>query len=173
MQMSLRTPHTYQPAFTLNYTDVYHDACSMIPRYVTHFANTCESQVQADITAATHTISQVTGLQTALDSKVDSTRILTDVPVGMPFNSLVADLSKVTDMVDGLSGISLGTGTGASQRVACYEVPSSSHYFFGVGLVEQVGSLPGLGIWASTGTNIPHQNSSSSSGIDPHFFGKQ
>ena len=128
------------------------------------------SQVTADIAVATHTISQVTGLQTALDNKVDDTQVLTNVPANMPFSTLVANLNKISDMVDGVSGISLGTGTGSSQRIACFETAGNGNYFYGIGLVEQTGSLPGMGIWASTGANVPHQNSSSSSGIDPHIM---
>ena len=62
-----------------------------------------------------HSISMITGLQTALDAKAETTALTT-----------VAN--KVTDMVDGLSGISLGTGTGASQRIACYEISSNNNY---------------------------------------------
>ena len=103
-----------------------------------------------------------------LSQKLESSLCLTAVPANMPFSTLVSDLSKISDMVDGVSGISLGTGTGSSQRIAVYE--ASSHYFYGIGLVEQSGKLPGTGIWASTGANVPHQNSSSSSGVDPDLM---
>ena len=80
------------------------------------------------------------------------------------------ELAKISDMVNGVSGISLGTGTGSSQRIACFETAGNGNYFYGIGLVEQTGSLPGMGIWASTGANVPHQNSSSSSGVNPHLM---
>ena len=103
-----------------------------------------------------------------LSQKLESSLVLTAVPANMPFSTLVADLSKISNMITGASGISLGTGTGSGQRIACYE--AGSHYFYGIGLVEHSGVLPGVGIWSSTSTNVPHQNSSSSSGVDPHLM---
>jgi len=61
----------------------------------------------------------------------------------------------------------LGTGTGADQRIAVYEIPSNSNYFYGIGLVEHAGISPGLGLWASTGTSFPYQNATSSTGVPP------
>jgi len=69
----------------------------------------------ADVTLA------FAGVSLELSQKLESSLVLTAVPVNMPFSTLVADLSKISDMVDGISGISLGTGAGASQRIACYE----------------------------------------------------
>ena len=105
-----------------------------------------------------------------LSQKLESSLCLTAVPANMPFSTLVTELSKISNMVDGVSGISLGTGTGSSQRIACFETAGNGNYFYGIGLVEQTGSLPGMGIWASTGANVPHQNSSSSSGVNPHLM---
>ena len=77
---------------------------------------------------------------------------------------LQAEVNKLTDIVDGVSGISLGVGQGASQRIACYEIEpgqslTAGHYFYGIGLVEMqnAGLGVGLGLWGGTGTNLPDQ----------------
>ena len=87
---------------------------------------------------SSHPISMITGLQTELD--------------------------KLSDIVDGPSGLSLGIGTGAAQRIAIYEIePNSSltagHYFYGMALFEggsqSLGT--GTGFWGGTGLSLPDQ----------------
>ena len=53
----------------------------------------------------THTISEVTGLQTALDDKVDNSRVLTDVPAGALFTDTNTTYSKATNTTLGLTRI--------------------------------------------------------------------
>jgi len=75
---------------------------------------------------------------------------------------LQAQVNKVSDMIEGVSGISLGTGAGASQRIAVYEIEpgqalTAGHYFYGMGLFE--GQAQGLGVgtgfWGGSGLNLP------------------
>jgi len=63
----------------------------------------------------THTISDTTGLQTALDGKVDDSQVLTNVPTGALFTdtettttlSVAANILKYTDEVGGVTNIDL------------------------------------------------------------------
>jgi len=91
------------------------------------------------------------------DTTVLATRALVD-----------PEIAKISKLVASASGVSCGTGTGAGQRVAIFEIPASSTYFYGMGLVEISGNLPGVGIWASTAASVPRQNSSS--GVDAHVM---
>ena len=77
---------------------------------------------------------------------------------------LQAEVDKVSDMIDGVSAISLGIGQGASQRIAVYEIEPNSnltagHYFYGIGLFEgqAQGLGVGLGLRGGTGTALPDQ----------------
>jgi hypothetical protein len=77
---------------------------------------------------------------------------------------VINEPDKISDLVDGASGISLGNGTGAGQRIALYEIPvtgsfTAGSYFYGLGLFEGSGAAlaTGLGFWASTGFNLPDQ----------------
>ena len=81
------------------------------------------------------------------------------------------------DLVDGFSGISLGTGSGVSQRIACYEIPTSGgvfnqgHFFYGHGLFEGGSNSlsTGIGIWGGTGNNPPDQFGNGN-GVLPHML---
>ena len=77
-----------------------------------------------------------------------------------------AELNKVTALVDGVSGLSLGTGSGPSQAIACYQAGSA--YFYGMALVELPSTLPGLGLWGSSGTTFPRQTGAT--GTDAHLI---
>ena len=57
---------------------------------------------------------------------------------------LQTQLDKITDLVDGPSGLSLGTGSGASQRIAVYEVATSGtyaagHFHYGIDCPHRLG----------------------------------
>ena len=81
------------------------------------------SQVTTDINAATFTalrLADTNGAVTALGRN-------TGGGLMWGLQDVSGELNKVTALVDGVSGISLGTGTGADQRIACYE--SGSNYF--------------------------------------------
>jgi len=91
------------------------------------------------------------------DTAVLATRALVD-----------PEIAKISKLEASASGVSCGTGTGAGQRVAIFEIPASSNYFYGMGLVQISGNLPGVGIWASTDASVPRQNSSS--GVDAHVM---
>ena len=80
------------------------------------------SWVTSQIVGATHSINSVTNLQSALDAKVDDSQVLTNVPANMPFTTLQAELNKLTHVVVGISGLSLGGGTGAAHRFAVHEI---------------------------------------------------
>ena len=123
----------------------------------THVGNSVYAIANCGITSAGSLASGI--VEFGVDTTILATRSHVD-----------PELAKISDMVNGVSGISLGTGTGASQRIACFETAGNGNYFYGIGLVEQTGSLPGTGIWASTASNVPHQNSSSSSGVNPHLM---
>ena len=110
-----------------------------------------------------------------LTQKLESSLCLTAVPANMPFTTLVSDLAKISDMAHGASGVSLGVGSGASQRIACYEIPNNNvlttgHYFYGVGLVElgSYGLGTGLGLWGGTAQALPRQNTAN--GLLPHML---
>jgi len=123
----------------------------------THIGNSVYAIANCGITSAGSLASGI--VEFGVDTTILATRSHVD-----------PELAKISDMVNGVSGISLGTGTGSSQRIACFETAGNGNYFYGIGLVEQTGSLPGTGIWASTASNVPHQNSSSSSGVNPHLM---
>ena len=89
-------------------------------------------------------------------------------PISM-VTGLQAELDKISDVVDGPSGLSLGPGTGAPQRIAIYEIESGGgltrgHYFYGMGLFEGAGAslAAGIGLWGGTGTTLPNQSGSGS-----------
>jgi len=136
------------------------------------------SQVTADIAAASHTISDTTGLQAALDSKVDDTQVLTNVPAGMPFTSLVASLAKISRLSNGPSAISLGTGTGPDARCAIYEIENAGgsypqgSFFYGHGLFEGGSNAlgTGVGFWGGSGVVVPNQSGSAGAGTLPHML---
>lgn len=58
--------------------------------------------------SATHTISQVTGLQTALDGKVDDSQVLTNVPAGAIFTDTVTTINGKTGAIAKADIVALG-----------------------------------------------------------------
>ena len=167
-----------------------------------------QTYVNSQIAAATHTISDVTGLQTALDSKaldsdvttafaginvelsqkVETSQVLTNVPANAVFTDtlythpsqhsismitgLQTELNKISRLETGVSGISLGGGTGAAHRFAVHEVEigdpnhTAGHYMYGMGLY--VGSTVGTAFWGGTLAALPDQGSGT--GTAPHLF---
>ena len=79
--------------------------------------------------------------------------------------------STIANLVSTTSGISLGSGNWPNSvrlhRLACYEAANSNH-FYGVGLHSH--NSTGLGLWTSTGANVPYSDSTNSGGIAPHLF---
>ena len=129
------------------------------------------SWVTSQIAGATHSISSVTNLQSALDAKVDDSQVLANVPANMPFTTLQAELNKLTHVVVGISGLSLGGGAGAAHRFAVHEVEigdpnhTAGHYMYGMGLY--VGSTVGTAFWGGdtcsfTGPRVGYRDSPSS-----------
>ena len=116
---------------------------------ITQALNTTSGQVELQIEGRTD-IADITGLQN--------------------------EMNKITDLVpNGVSGVSLGTGSGSSQRMAVYEIEPNQtltpgHYFYGVGLFEgqSQGLGVGLGLWGGTGTNLPDQFGTG--GTQPHML---
>ena len=167
-----------------------------------------QTYVNSQIAAATHTISDVTGLQTALDSKaldsdvttafaginvelsqkVETSQVLTNVPANAVFTDtlythpsqhsismitgLQTELNKISRLETGVSGVSLGGGTGAAHRFAVHEVEigdpnhTAGHYMYGMGLY--VGSTVGTAFWGGTLAALPDQGSGT--GTAPHLF---
>ena len=75
---------------------------------------------------------------------------------------LQAELNKVSDVVDGPSGLSLGVGTGAPQRFAIFEIESGTNagtFFYGLALFEGApqGQGVGMGLYGGTDTSLPDQ----------------
>ena len=85
---------------------------------------------------------------------------------------LLAELNKISALKTGVSGLSLGGGTGAAHRFAVHEVElgdpyhTAGAYMYGMGLY--VGSTVGTGFWGSTGSALPDQGSGT--GVSPHLF---
>lgn len=90
-------------------------------------------------------------------------------------SGLQTELNKLGGLVDGVSGICLGTGSGAGNRIAAYEEPTTSgaytagHCFYG--LAHRLGLLlspsVGLGQWGGTGAALPNHGSG---GTSPHLL---
>jgi len=87
---------------------------------------------------------------------------------GLVLSGATLSCPPIAGLVDGVSGLSLGTGTGASQRMACYE--SGSQYFYGTGLFEgaPAGLGVGLGLWGGTASSSPDQFGTG--GVLPHML---
>ena len=58
--------------------------------------------------STTHTISQVTGLQTALDGKVDDSQVMTNVPAGAVFTDTVTSINDKTGVIAKADIVALG-----------------------------------------------------------------
>lgn len=86
-------------------------------------------------------------------------------PTIASITNLQNEVDKLTHLVpNAVSGISLGTGAGASQRIALYEIEpgqtlTPGHYFYGMGLFEGASQSLGTGtaFWGGSGTALPDQ----------------
>lgn len=58
--------------------------------------------------SSTHTIAQTTGLQAALDGKVDDSQVLTNVPAGALFTDTVTSINGVTGVISKADIVALG-----------------------------------------------------------------
>lgn len=65
------------------------------------------------ISVGTIAISNVSGLQTALDGKVDDSQVLTDVPANALFTDVNVSTGNLTDRLAEISAMVLGDGTGS------------------------------------------------------------
>jgi len=84
---------------------------------------------------------------------------------------LQAQLDKVSDMIDGTSGLSLGDqGSNAAHRIAAFESNTPGYtygsYFYGMGLCT--GPAVGLGLWGGSGAVLPDQTGAG--GTLAHMF---
>ena len=85
---------------------------------------------------------------------------------------LQTELNKISRLETGVSGVSLGGGTGAAHRFAVHEVEigdpnhTAGHYMYGMGLY--VGSTVGTAFWGGgdtcsfTGPRVGYRDSPSS-----------
>lgn len=95
-----------------------------------------------------HTIANVTGLQTALDGKVDDGQVLTNVPAGALFTDTVYTLPEATATARG--GIEIFSNT--DQTVAANAVSATAGRTYGIQLNsagQAVVNVP----WVDTNTN--------------------
>jgi hypothetical protein len=109
------------------------------------------------------------GVSILIDQKQET---LTPVHPITVSGSIIA-CPAAASLVASVSGLSLGSGGGASQRLALYEITpgqtlTAGHYFYGMALTEltNYGLGVGLGFWGGSGMNLPRQNSAS--GQLPH-----
>ncbi len=65
------------------------------------------------ISVGTIAISNVSGLQTALNDKVDDSQVLTNVPSGAVFTDVNVNAGNLTDRLTQISAMVLGDGTGS------------------------------------------------------------
>ena len=85
---------------------------------------------------------------------------------------LQTELNKISGLKTGVSGLSLGGGTGAAHRFAVHEVEigdpyhTAGSYMYGMGLY--VGSTVGTAFWGGTLAALPDQGSGT--GTAPHLF---
>jgi hypothetical protein len=96
----------------------------------TGVVNLTFSDVGASSVNHTHTIAQVTGLQSALDGKVDDTQVLTNVPAGALFTDTVYTLPTATSTMKG--GIEIFNDT--VQSVASNSVTNTANRTYGMQL---------------------------------------
>jgi hypothetical protein len=94
----------------------------------------------------------------------------TSHPISM-ITGLQAQLDKVSDMIDGMSGLSLGDqGSNAAHRIAAFESHTSGYtygsYFYGMALFTA--PAVGLGIWGGSGAVLPDQTGAG--GTAPHML---
>ena len=85
---------------------------------------------------------------------------------------LQTELNKISRLETGVSGLSLGGGTGAAHRFAVHEVEigdpnhTAGHYMYGMGLYA--GATVGTALWGGTLAALPDQGSGT--GTAPHLF---
>ena len=98
----------------------------------------------------------------------------TALPSAQPISyitNLQAEVNKLSNVVVGTSGLSLGTGTGATIRFAVYEA-SNSYYFYGLASFEGSNNGYGVGLGLYGGTNAlgPDQYGNTASAKLPHML---
>jgi len=96
----------------------------------TGIVNLTYSDVGASQLNHTHTIAQVTGLQSALDGKVDNAQVLTNVPAGALFTDTIYTLPTATSAVKG--GVEIFSDT--VQTVASNAVTTTASRTYGIQL---------------------------------------
>lgn len=96
----------------------------------TGVVNLTFSDVGASSVNHIHTIAQVTGLQSALDGKVDDAQVLTNVPAGALFTDTIYTLPTATSTVKG--GIEIFNDT--VQSVASNSVTNTANRTYGIQL---------------------------------------
>ncbi|MCD0455102.1 hypothetical protein LPB85_06525 [Chryseobacterium sp. LC2016-27] len=96
----------------------------------TGVVNLTFSDVGASSVNHTHTIAQVTGLQSALDGKVDDAQVLTNVPAGALFTDTIYTLPTATSTVKG--GVEIFSDT--VQSVASNSVTNTANRTYGMQL---------------------------------------
>lgn len=96
----------------------------------TGVVNLTYSDVGASAVNHTHTIAQVTGLQSALDGKVDDSQVLTNVPAGAVFTDTIYTLPTATSTNKG--GVEIFSDT--VQTVASNAVTATASRTYGIQL---------------------------------------
>ncbi|AZA74944.1 pyocin knob domain-containing protein [Chryseobacterium indoltheticum] len=96
----------------------------------TGVVNLTYSDVGASAVNHTHTIAQVTGLQSALDGKVDDSQVLTNVPAGAVFTDTIYTLPTATSTNKG--GVEIFSDT--VQTVASNTVTAAASRTYGIQL---------------------------------------
>jgi hypothetical protein len=125
----------------------------------TGVVNLTFSDVGASSVNHTHTIAQVTGLQSALDGKVDDTQVLTNVPAGALFTDTIYTLPTATSTVKG--GVEIFSDT--VQTVVSNAVTATASRTYGIQLNsagQAVVNVP----WANDNTNYTAGNGLTLSG---------
>ena len=96
----------------------------------TGVVNLTYSDVGASPVNHIHTIAQVTGLQSALDGKVDDAQVLTNVPAGALFTDTIYTLPTATSTVKG----GIETFSDTVQSVASNSVTNTANRTYGIQL---------------------------------------
>ncbi|QQQ28300.1 pyocin knob domain-containing protein [Chryseobacterium indoltheticum] len=119
----------------------------------TGVVNLIYSDVGASAVNHTHTIAQVTGLQSALDGKVDDSQVLTNVPAGALFTDTIYTLPTATSTNKG--GVEIFSDT--VQTVASNAVTATASRTYGIQLNsagQAVVNVP----WVDTNTSYTAGN---------------
>ena len=138
-------------------------------------------------------ISNITGLQSALDAKVDDSQVLTNVPSGAVFTDTVyskpasepisyitglqAEVNKIANVQVATSGFSLGKTNPfvrSKHRIALYEEFPPSYvagsHFYGLSIWDNGHGQVGTGIFGGTGTKVPNPGNGTTNIQDPHLL---